>query len=64
MPVRTKMDEFLENFRTAFDSPPAPFSGKMLRFFQKFMTTSAEFATKFFGWEMTPPPFRIFAKNS
>ena len=53
----TKMDEFSENFRTAFDPPPppAPFSGKMLRFFQKFMTTSTEFATKFFRSEMTPP---------
>ena len=32
-PVYTKMDEFLENFRTAFDPPLPFFSEKMLRFF-------------------------------
>ena len=33
-PVSTKTDEFLENFRTAFDPPPpAPFSGKFYVFF-------------------------------
>ena len=31
-PVYTKIDDFLENFRTAFDPPP-PFSGRMLQFF-------------------------------
>ena len=44
-PVVSEMDEFLENFRTAFEPPPAPFSGKMLRLF----------STKFFRSEMTPP---------
>ena len=34
-------------------------------FFQKFMTTSTEFATKFFRSEMTPPPLiRSFSGNS
>ena len=31
------MDDFLENFRTAFD-PPDPFFGKYVAIFQKFMT--------------------------
>ena len=33
-PVFSKIDEFLENFRTAFN----PFFGKYVAFFQKFMT--------------------------
>ena len=35
----SKMDEFLENFRTAFAPPPRPFFGKNVAIFQKFMTT-------------------------
>ena len=65
-PVWTNIDEFLEKFQTAFDPPPPPrpFLGKMLRFFPKFMTTSTEFATKFFRREMIPPPpiFKFFRK--
>ena len=63
-PVSSKMDEFSENFWTAFD-PPAPLSGKMLRFFSEIHDDSTEFATKFFGLEMTPPPshFKFFSGN-
>ena len=32
-PVYTKMDEFPENFRTAFDPPPAPFLEKNIAIF-------------------------------
>ena len=32
-PVSTKTDEFPENFRTAFDLPPAPFSEKNIAIF-------------------------------
>ena len=32
-PVSTKMDEFPENFRTAFDSPPRPFSENYIAIF-------------------------------
>ena len=48
-PVCTIIDEFLEKFQTAFDPPPSPFLGKMLRFF----------STKIFGTEMTPPNWRF-----
>ena len=62
-PVRSIIDEFLEKFQTAFDPPP-PFFGKNVAIFSKVMTTSTEFATKFFGSEMTPPLFQSFSGNS
>ena len=45
-------------------TPPPFFGNFFLQFFQKFMTTSTEFATKFFGSEMTPPLFQSFSGNS
>ena len=59
-PVRSIIDEFLEKFQTAFEPPTPPFFGKNVAIFSKVMTTSTEFATKFFGSEMTPPYFKVF----
>ena len=44
--------------------PPRAFFGKNVAIFSKIMTTSTEFATKFFGSEMTPPLFQSFSGNS
>ena len=46
MPVVSKMNEFLENFQTAFDPPPPSLFGKNVAIFQKIMTTST--ISKFF----------------
>ena len=60
------MDESPENFRTAFAPPPRPFFGKFhCDFFRKFITkitvsNAKKIAMKFFGSEMTPPPFGNF----
>ena len=69
-PVSPDSNEFPENFRTAFDPPPRPFFGKFhCDFFRKFITkitvsNAKKIAMKFFGSEMTPPPFRKFSGNS
>ena len=76
-PVCTNIDEFLEKFQTAFDPPPPPlFWEKCCDFFlRKFLerkwppqigvSNAKNFATKFFGSEITPPPpFWNFSKNS
>ena len=63
-PGRSIIDEFLEKFQTAFDPPPRAFFGKNVAIFSKIMTTSTEFATKFFGSEMSPPLFQSFSGNS
>ena len=50
--------------------PPRPFFGKFhCDFFRKFITkipvsNAKKIAMKFFGSEMTPPPFRKFSGNS
>ena len=74
-PVCTNIDEFLEKFQTAFDPPPSPpFLGKCCDFFlrnflerkwppQIGVSNAKNFATNFFGSEMTPPPpFGTFPK--
>ena len=60
-PVSTKMDEFPENFRTAFAPPPPPlFRKNSLRFFPQTGCAGTKFAMKFFRSEMTPPFFEVF----
>ena len=73
-PVRSIIDEFLEKFQTAFDPPPPLFWEKCCDFLlRKFLerkrppqigvSNAKNFATKFFGSEMTPPPpFGTFPK--
>ena len=59
------MDEFLENFRMAFDPPPPLFRKIILRFFPQTGCAGTKFAMKFFRSEMTPPtPFQKFSGNS
>ena len=62
-PVSTKTNEFLENFRTAFDPPPPLFRKKILQFFSQTGPNRTKFATKFFRSEMTPPLFDVFPEN-
>ena len=55
------MDEFSENFRTAFAPPPPPLFRKIsLRFFPQTGCAGTKFAMKFFRSEMTPPFFEVF----
>ena len=63
-PVYTNIDEFPENFRTAFDPPPPGlFREKILRFFPKTGPNRTKFATIFLGSEMTPPLLEVFPEN-
>jgi len=56
-PVIGKMDEFPENFQTAFEPPPLPdpFLKKSIYFFWKFSQTQKMLGKKLFRSEMTPP---------
>ena len=45
-------------------TPPPLFRKIILRFFPQTDCAGTKFAMKFFGSEMTPPPFRKFSGNS